>query len=80
MDGWMNECCQLRRALPGWALCSLQGQKAWEPERSGCLVTRYTHTHMHTHTRTHTHAEHKNPRGPLRSEPSFPTSHRSLIN
>ena len=76
MDGWMNECCQLRHALPGWALCSLQGQKAWGPERSGCLVTRYTHTRTHTHT-PH---EHRAPGSHCAQEPSFPTSHRSLIS
>ena len=75
----MHECCQLRYALPGGALCSLQGQKAWGPERSGCLVTRYTHTHAHTRTHTHSH-EHRAPGSHCAQEPSFPTSLRSLIS
>lgn len=71
----MHECCQPSYAPPGWAPCSLQGQKAWGPKHSGCLVTRYTHTRTHTHSH-----EHRAPGSHCAQEPSFPTSHRSLIS
>ena len=71
----MHECCQPSYAPPGWAPCSLQGQKAWGPKHSGCLVTRYTHTRTHTHSH-----ENRAPGSHCAQEPSFPTSHRSLIS